>query len=315
MTTTLTQSENKVTLVGVLAQNNLKQGKTKDGREYINGNIVVKTGSDEEHYVQFFEMAKFKSGQENSAYKGLQTVMKTKVSIADIAEKGLDVKPSVVRVSGGVMEVNDYYNKETKQVVTRQQVTGRFIGDAKPDSQGNQPQPVAQFNGEGIVNKVVYQEEQEKATIEILVVGYGGRVEPLTYTVYGKGAEYISTLDKGEAIMFNGVLRNLFKEEQIVTEMTEGFGEPTIETKRTAVREWEIRGAQPMKAVNNYDEVDLVRQALAQREVHLASVKEDGEKRSSNSTGNAPAKKDDNFNFGEALNTVSEEVDMDGLFG
>src|SRR5699024_5642394 len=117
------QYENKVTVLGEVKELNVTDLKTKNGVPMKIANYSIQTGEGEVHRVtqmavEYFEREGKK--EENRTYKAIQTLEDEMVTIQDIAEKGLEGNPTVVRVNGS-LEVNMFKNKagvfnETAQI-------------------------------------------------------------------------------------------------------------------------------------------------------------------------------------------------------
>ena len=317
----LTQGKNTVVITGELATNNLEVKVSAKGVEYITGYVDIKTAENETHRVNFFEMATFNSGKENNAFKGLRTAMDTKVSIADIAEgKVAETVPSKVRVTGGQLEMNDYYHGATEQVVSTPRVSGRYIADLKLDAKGNLPQFGATFQVQGVLQKKVVKEDNNgdvKVTLQLLNPDFRGTLTPIELVAYGGAAEHFeANVDNGQALFLEGNLKNIYERHEKEVQLEGMFGEPMIETTQRTVREWVVtRGGNLTygTGVNevNWDDAELLRKALAERETMLAGLKgkyeeRQGKKKASSDPFATPAGNDP---FAEA----KEEVDLGAL--
>lgn len=327
--TQLTQGENEVEIVGYLATKDLVIGVSKKGATYIRGHVDVKVGENETHRVKIFEMEKFKSGKDNPAFKGLKTVMETKLSIADIAEKPEleGRKPSYVRIGAGELSINDYYQKDTDEVVSYPEIKGKFISEVKTDASGNLPKPSAMFKVAGILDKKKMKEQEDgTAFLEftILNIDFFGNIIPVNLVARDKAAEYIdSNYEAGDGLFLHGKLRNYYKRDTKTVEMENGFGEPTVEVTQVTVREWEVVGGHLLaEGKNNYDDTALIRQAKATRDTMLASKKEEyltyQKEKGANQAGNSVAGAGSTFGGdGFDLDKAKKDsaVDLGGLFG
>ena len=322
----LTQGKNTVQVVGVLAKNNLKQGTVKQGKnkgkKYINGSIEVKVSDHESHTLNFFEMETFNSGAKNNAYNNLLvTLQGHNISIADIASGDAPegAKPTVVRVSGGQLESNDYYSTKINQLKSEPQVTGRYISQVKPKMDGTMEKFGSRFQVEGVIDKIQELEETDGSMyVRLLVLNFDfrGNVVPLELTVRGTGAEFVAgNATKGDAFAFHGELRNVFERKEEVVEMDGGFGEPTVKVSQIFIREWLVKGGKPLTSGHNYDNTELIEKAKAEREKYLASLEEKAK-------ATKPTPKADNNLFSEPEDNKKEVEaggldmsDMESLFG
>ncbi len=300
----LRQAENKVIIVGTLVEKNLepKTFTKADGtkNEAMTGDISVRTGENEVHKIRFFANKLTKAGAENKQYKALETVNNEYISQADVAkaaEKGEDVTASVIRVNGS-LSLNEFYAPDGK-LRQYQQVSGRFVNRLKEDED---PTPKAEFDVEGVVNKVAPEfnaegDETERALVDLLIPEYGGKVIPYSFVVKEHGKDFvIDEYEKGSTVRIFGDIVNIRKPHKKLIEV--GFGSAKEEITYSYVDEHSVSGGTPP-----YDEDDvkvfdleLIKEAMQQREVYLEQLKnrdQEKEKQQRNSfgSGSSPVKK------------------------
>lgn len=320
MTTTqqLVQGENTMQVIGYLAQNNLKKGTTNDGRNYINGNIEVKVSDNEQYRIDYFTMEKKSNGEPNKIYESLETAM-NKVSLADIANNAeyADQKPAYVQASGS-LDINDWYSEATDQVNSFAKLSGLFLREARPDKEGNLPKPQATFRVAGFISKKFLDEESESMKFTLMNVDFRGNLIPVELTTYGSGVEFIESVETGEPVYIYGEMENIFERVEKLVEMEGGFGEPEVRVETKTKREWVAKGGRPLPPEQfNYDDVELVRTAVAQRETMLSGKKDEFLKRKkggagSNAFTNVTKSKDPLATF-TGGNEAREKVDTDEL--
>lgn len=312
----LRQAENRATIVGVLVEKNLEE-KTftrEDGtqNEAMTGEISVRTGENEVHRIRFFANKYTRNGEENRQYKALQTVNNEYISVADAAEQE-GVTPSIVRVTGR-LALNEYYGQdgELKQYP---QIEGAFVTRLK---ETDDLTPIAQFNVEGIVNRVAPEfdkngDETDRAVLELLIPGYQGRITPLTFVVEPHGKDFVlSEYTKGASVRVYGNIVNRRIEHKKVVEM--GFGDPIEEVSYEFKNEYVITGGSMP-----YDEdsekafdLELVKKAMQDRQIYLEQLKNKNKNKDNqqrNTFGNANAEPK-----AEPKNSLPEGIDLSSLF-
>lgn len=281
----LRQAKNEVTLVGVVQESTLEQ-KTfnkKDGSgtyEAISGNITLKTGEDETQVVSYFAKQLTLDGKENQNFKALNTVMKDLVTLADIAQ-GLTEGEATRLECKGELGLNEYRGQDG-EIKSFPRINGRYSPRRFKDGKFV---PKAEFDIEGIVKSVkpeLYKgEETGRLKINLYVPLYGGKIVPLQF-VTNEGIKE-SDIDylhdhflPGASVNLNGKLVNKSKEITRTIEM--GFGDNKVETTYERTREFVVTGGIVYEEGSENEkkifDVSLLKEALANRERHLATLRE-----------------------------------------
>lgn len=315
----LRQAENQVQIIGIVNENNLEIREFNDrqnpGQKYnaITGELTINVAENENHRVRFFSKELRNDGQPNGQFAGLKTIMDTVVSVADLGENP-DAQPTKVRVTGS-LELNEYYGQDG-QLRSRVQVQGRFVNRLEA---GDPTEHKATFDIEGVVQRLVDEfdrqtgEETGRKKVTLVVPGYQGRVEPMEFTLEGQGADYAEDhFTNGTSINIVGNIVNFRKVTVKKVEM--GFGSKTEEKVEFNEERLVVSGGVYEEGIHDAKifDVDLIKEALVQRNVYLEQLKTESEQR------NQQAKPQ---GFGAATTTAPKtnidkapEVDVSNLF-
>ena len=318
----LRQAKNEVTLVGVVQESTLEQ-KTfnkKDGSgtyEAISGNITLKTGEDETQSISYFIKQLTADGKENRVFKALNTVMNDLVTLADIAQ-GLTEGEATRLECQGELSLNEY-RAQDGEVKSFPRINGRFSPRRFKDGKF---EPKATFDIEGIVKSVkpeIYKgEETGRLKINLYVPLYGGKIIPLQFvtdeSIKDSDIDYLNDYFlPGTSVNLAGRLVNKSKEITRTIEM--GFGANKVETTYERTREFVVTGGLIYEEGGEHEkkifDVSLLKEALANRERHLATLRErDTSKKEEKKLG---------FGLNSAPNTKKPEEtiedNFDNLFG
>lgn len=321
----LRQADNKVKIVGTLAELNLeiKSFPERDGSgeyEAITGDIVVKVNEDESHTINYFAKKYTKNGSENKNFKALKTVMNEYISIADVAQGLKEGEPTKL-VAQGEISLNEFYT-QSGELVSRPQISGKF----SPSRVKNEDEfkPEATFDVEVIIKSVAPEmedgEETGRMKINTYIPTYSS-VIPVTFITHKdmkpEHVGYVETnFEKGMSIRIYGDLIN--KNKKIVKVIEAVFGENTEETTYERVNELAVRGGVPYEEDTANEkkifDLSLLKEALVARERHLATLKERAEQRQD-------TPKQDGFGGGTSSskpkNSVPKEIvdNLGDLFG
>lgn len=322
---TLRQAGNTVKISGKVAEVKLTEKEfidknTKQPYTAIMGDVTIKVNDDESHTVKYFIKELTKAGAANKSFLGLKTFMEKTVSIEDIA-KGLadeGASPSIVSINNAQIGLNEYKAADGN-IISNLQLSATF----PPSEIKNLENFVgkAEFDIEGIVKSVTMEmkdeEETGRAKIALYVPLYGGAVIPVNLVTSEKlgaeGAEYaVDNFTPKSSINLWGNFVN--KHKEIVRKKEGGFGESKEEVTTVRVRELSVTGGTVYEEdihTKQIFDVKLLKEALANRERKLATIKE----------AEAPAKKEEKkTGFGAGASTkpkteIKTDDDLDNLFG
>lgn len=275
------QADNEVVLTGILVENNLEEREfdvyengqaTGAKRKAIAGDIVLRTGENENHTIRLRQYEFTNSGSANKLHAGLVTIMNETVSVVD-SESNPELKPSKLKVTGE-MKLNEYAGQDGK-IRSFPMIQGTFVNRL---GSGDESETKAEFDLEGMVQKVSDEVNKDGATgrkkVSLLVPLYNS-VIPLEFVVdEGNGADYIEeNFSKGSSVRIYGEMVNFRKVNKKEVEM--GFGENKVEETVTFVNELLIKGG------SLYDEditpakifsTELIKEKMVDREKYLEGL-------------------------------------------
>lgn len=145
-TTNLRQAETRLTVEGILAENNLEEV-TTDGKTAIRGNLVIQTTPENQVTVNVYINKITNAGTENKAYKGIETVMSTYKSIAEVGSE----EATRIRITNGQVEPNTYYDSQGMEH-TNVRYKSNFFSSLKA---GEELEPKSNFEIEMYVNSII----------------------------------------------------------------------------------------------------------------------------------------------------------------
>ncbi len=283
---TLREAKNTVKIVGILKETNLEV-KSGDKGKFIAGHIIVQTDPGTAHRVNVYATEKTKDGRDSGIFKGLNTVKETFISQADCAKAGRDLNDAtVVYIGSGRLGLNEYYGEDGK-LHSNWSVDTSFISESKEKVNYV---PEASFDVEGFISSI--REVNEKTLLDLVIPVYGGRVVPLTFTVDPSVVDFVqNTFSRGDCTEFTGKLVNV-AERNVVKK--QGFGGDIEEVTVKYVRELIIDNGN----LEPYDPDDdskawqasAIKDAMAEREVYLESLKDKSSKKTVSKPAGAKAK-------------------------
>lgn len=322
----LRQADNKVTVVGILAESTLeiKSFDEKEGSgkyEAITGDLTIKVSEDESHVVTYFQKKLTKEGNVNKNFKALTTVMNEYASIADIAQGLKEGEPTKLKANGEIT-LNEFY--ANGELISRPRINGKF----SPSRIKNEADftPEATFDTEAIIKSVQPEMEQGEETgrmkINTFIPTYSS-VIPVTFITHKdmkpEHVDYVqSNFTQGLSIRLYGDFINFSK--KIVRVVEAVFGENTEDVTYENVQELAVKGGVPYEEDGAHEkkifDLSLLKKAQTNRERHLATLKERAEQKK-----NEAPKKDEGFGTGASNTAPSTSVpkdvvgDLGDLFG
>lgn len=175
---TLREANNIVVIVGKLKEKNLKVG-SKDGKTFINGNVVIKTGDNAEHKVTVFVNELTSAGKPNSFFAGLKTVISEYKSIAEFGEAAADI----VKIMDGKMGINDYVGQDGRMVSLPEIKTMKINRVTGVEAELAKFKAKAQV--EVYIDKVRTEVDGDqmptgRLMLDTIIPLYGGKIAPIT---------------------------------------------------------------------------------------------------------------------------------------
>lgn len=274
------QSTNNVNVVGILNTMDIEKRVTKDGRDYITGNLTIKV--DQEYHGQLYEneipirmfsMKTKRDGNINPIYASIESLPENFTSLAAAEDPTQATK---VSIRGSRIGENNYLDKNGINRHTFQ-INTNFVNKASQNDT-----EMATWELSGVVGNI--QDEYDKngdetgrAIIKLVVVGYLGRVEVVDLIAddsYAPGVvnHFRSNIEKGDTILVQGLINMTHKTTTYYEEM--GFGEPLKRTKTETKRELIITGSSTaLDEELSYDN-DSIKIALDDRATRISAMAE-----------------------------------------
>jgi len=273
--TTLPQSYNKVNLVGTLKENNLTLGIDKNGDDIIKGDMVIQTGEIEEHKVKCYAKKTTSKGNENPSYKSLAMAVDYPC-IAKLTQQGLDTSEAVrVSIRGAETRLNTYVNGKGN-VVAFPEIFVSFIKHADEKEEAG-----ATFEVDGVLGSILPEFEKDEETgrfvINLILFDYKGCALPIEFIGTKEVGAYMST--HYEVNRTSRVWGKLVSTVYLTTKVTEGILGDKTESFENYRREMLITDGTPTQkeVVDGYD-IELVKKAMAERQILLDELKKNGNK-------------------------------------
>jgi len=322
-TNTFPKFENTATIEGTVYSSTIVQKddfKDKDGKNYtaLTGRIIVRTGENESHTVQYFVKEKTAKGEDNKIFTNVKTVVDDLVTIEMISEGKAPegAEPTKVRVRGE-LALNEYYN-DADMLQSQLQVRGVFLNRVKPEDDFK---PRAEYDVEGIVISNIAEVEGEdndetgRQIVKALIPTYNNAL-PIEFVSRKneQDKDYIeNNFETGTSVNLYGKIVNFSK--KIEKKIEAGFGEDKVEIKYENVREVQITGG---KVYDEESEKAITQEQFGElrvkRETALATIKEKHEAKKANA--NKTGAKQVGFGGAGGVGTSKSKpkVDVSGMF-
>ena len=282
--------------IGLLAEKNLEVITTADGNTAIRGEMTLQTG--EANFVTYntYVSKITRAGKENSAYKGLETVMDTYVSIAD----GGKENATKVYVKGKI-QPESYIDKNTGAVVERMKLSSNYFNRPK----NTEEEPRANFEAEIYITCIIPEvyttgDKQGETTGRIIVGGYlpmyGGKIEPIQFVAPEDIADDVeSAIEVGETRLFTGDIVN--SRIVVTKEIPMTIGKPKIDKKTIFKNEMIITGVSEAYDENMAYNHETIKKALAARDERLEEQKKKNSSTPQTQVSSKPAASGRTMNF------------------
>lgn len=282
----LRQALNKVDVWGIAQESTLEVKEFKDkvtGQPYtaISGDVTVKINEEESHVLSYFEKELTKKGEPNKNFKALTTIKNEMITIADVAQGLAEGEPSRITCQGE-LTLNEYKGNDGN-IVSFTKINGKF-SPSRFKGEADQFKPKAEFDIEGIVKSLTEETDKDEVEtgrlkIQLYVPQYGGKVIPLTFvtseTLPQAGKDYLQdNFVPRSSVRIYGDLVNKSKKVERVIES--GFGENKVDVTYERTREFIATGGTLYEEGVHKEvfDISLLKEALANRERHLATLKE-----------------------------------------
>lgn len=299
----LKEQKNTVQIIGELKSIKLNWGrKDKNGREYVSGNLVIKTTNKHgvgEHRLNIMQYRMSKSGNEIAFFKALKTI---ETKYRNIEEHG---EGTLLKAMASI-ESNVYYNANKDEMVETTSLKPYKI-TSNDEELANAEQGVLASVGGFLDN--IFKDENGKVTCRIATVNFFGNLIPIKCEVKPELADKFLELFENEStvrsLKIEIVKAAKVSEAAISTNDSDefdGFGdceEITDEVITDYVNANIIIGGQPKFDPEINLDPEAVKEAYKQRELEIAQRLE--EERSK--------KVEDDFSSDEGFGMDSDDMD------
>lgn len=281
---------NQVELHGYLYSHSLEEKVSKKGVTYIGGNIELATDDAclnvvtvEYTYVAPTYPAKGdKPERPNPNFATLQKVMAGKTVVTHGVSEALKLKltPS--------LDVNDFMSREGEMIAAKR-LQGGFV--TIESTLPNEGLPRNRFDADVLISGTTYVEADEERnipegylSIKGNVFNWANALLPVEFRVKAQGGiDYFESLGASASNpVFTKVWGQILSSSVTIRKEEESaFGEPAVREFKRTTREWVITGTNPetyeIGDAENGITADEIKQALSDRQVHLAEVKKNAE--------------------------------------
>ena len=279
----LRQAQNRVRIEGILSEIDLKYNSfVKNGAptDAIGGHIKVLVhqninGEDVALEIPVYMFAtKFtNAGKENPAYKSIEEVKNTYVSIASGAgEAGADK----IRITNANIRMNEYYNAQGK-LVSFPRINASFVqkatGEFRPEASWSLEFAISSMDF--VTDADGVEVEPKKLRVKVIVPQFGGRVD--TMELFATRPPIIDAItsywENQKSYSAKGRLNFTSTTREIIEEAD--FGEPTTRIQTVSIDELIITsGTQtPLDEEMAFAPADLAA-ALKEHKAYLETLKD-----------------------------------------
>lgn len=286
---------NEINAEGYLYEHKLEKKVSKAGVEYIGGTISLATDEECANIVMFHftyvTPTYSKSGAANPNYRILENIIN---SGANQTVMGAGKDNALKLKINSTIGLNEFYDREDK-LVSQMRNDGGFVNTVSAVS------PKSLFKTDMLISGVFRKDaDEEKGIPEHAVIkgaifnSYTKALLPVSYTLYNLAAiDYFEKLEPSNAKpVFTKVWGNIVSKEFVtVTETASAFGETLVEERRSTKKEYMITGAMGEPYAWDSEDTILaseVKEAMANRELHLAEIKKRQEEYKNSAATAAP---------------------------
>lgn len=247
MEATKLQNTNTFKVVGRLIKADVRLGtSTKSGQPYVSATATVQSvirGTNCEFEIDFYSSQMTSAGKVSALY----------TSYTKMAE----LEGKKVEITGSIRE-NRYFSSTLNQIISAQELAGRFIKGVAESAQDDAKWEMSGFVAKTLVEKVNKKEEVYRYDLTLAQANYSGsaismfvlHVDPSRRDII-KGVE---GYEAGQTVKLNGSLN--FKVETVTSEAKNegGFGEPVVRTYTNRTKNFFIEGGSaPITDETKYD--------------------------------------------------------------
>lgn len=244
LVSSLREANNFVVVEGVLKENNLEKKTENEGTDnqktFIRGNIIISVSDQEEYKIHYYANEFTSTGSESKAFKGLETVMKEYVSLAQAIADGKDASEATKVNVKAKFGINDFYSTEKNQMYSTVQLRANYVSRVTGEFK-----PRAEFDVECYFQSIEEEKDANgvstgRVKVEGIVPIYQGAVIPITFfstedKTYGDIGQYL--LQNYKAGKTGAIGGHISCKIVSNTTQVQGFGAPVERTFNNYVYE------------------------------------------------------------------------------
>lgn len=247
MEATKFQNTNTFKIVGKLVKADVRLGNsTKNGQPYAAATATVTSvinGVNCEYEIDFYASQLTSTGKVSALYTSYS--------------KMNELEGKKVEITGNIRE-NRYFSNSLNQIVSSQELAGRFIKGVAESSQDDAKWEMSGFVAKTLIEKVNKKEEVYRYDLTLAQTNYSGSsLSMFTLHIDPSCREIVSGVEKyevGQTVHLNGNL--IFKVETVTQEAKNegGFGEAVVRTFTNRQKSFFITGGSaPITDDTKYD--------------------------------------------------------------
>lgn len=300
---------NNVKIVGTLVDCTFEVKENNDGKNYISGDLILRTEDGSEHKVQYFANEfKKDSNEKNKLFDSYKDFADNCRSIKNCED---DDAPDVINISEGMFFVNDYKDKSTGKVRTSVNINSKFINFVSP-KMIDTVQQSSKFEIDCIINNIEDEIKNDEPTGNLTVSvsmfrqiqdGFGRDVKyeiseifPMTLTVDNELSDaFKNYYSIGCIATLQGeIINKADTEEQLIKH---NFGESEKKVVTTYTRQYLVKsGDDPIYDLSEIEGLssEVVAQLESKRKIKLQEIMSGVTNKLTNKT--APPTRPHNFN-------------------
>ena len=304
---------NRINITGIVVDCTFEVKDNRNGDSCITGDLILRTDDNSEHTISYYSN-EFKKGSNevNSFFTDYERFKDNVITLKNCEE---DEEPTVVRISDGEFNINDYKNKETGELVNFVKINGRWLNERNilKTSKKNE----ATFNVTGIIDSITDEIKNNEVTGDLLITlsvfkqmqNKDDKTDfevvelfPMEFKVKQNIAdEFKKYFNESDLVSLQGNVVNRIDTKNITVSHT--FGGDETKVINVPIREYEIKTGD---IENIYDieglTPEVIEQLREKRKVKLREIK-NGVVNPSKDNNVKPTK---NF-FKEAAETIESE--------
>lgn len=263
------QTINNVKVEGKIYGSTLEAKVSKEGKEYINGELQIQVSETNVVPVGFFESKTTSTGKANQKYQTLLGLIQTMKTVESGAEE-----PTIVSITNSSLRLREYTVDGVPKVSYKDAAQQGGFVNVIPATRMN---PMATFKNDVMITSVVREidpqtnQEKDYLTINAFIFDYKNAITPMTFVIYNpRGIEYFSTLSPNTFTQIWGNIESNTIKTQRITQ--NAFGEDLVEETVRTTKQWVVTGANTVPFGEDQMTVQEWQKCLADRQLYIAEL-------------------------------------------